>query len=251
MKTIKLTAVRQINYPFHTPECSCCCLVMYLGSGVVDEAPFRRSVTALIYPGQSLTIMPGNEPGNAMLLSFEPDILPRAMSGTARNRPTVLHDPSDSFRDFFASGWTLLEAMPDEKAAFHTVSALLSWLAMYLPETRQENPGSSSRLLVEQAKTIIHNEYASDLTLQTVAAQLFVNPSYLSTVFHQVSGMTFRSYLKTVRLQHTCRLLTQTNHLITDIAMQTGFNSTAYLISSFRKEYGMTPNAYRALHSGR
>ena len=198
-----------------------------------------------------MTVIPGSAAGNVYIISLQTDTLPTSVSAFQADGPVLLADPPDSLVHFFISGWTLLEAYPDENAAYHTVSALLNWLLMHSPVPRRESTGSSPKILVEQAKTIIHNEYASDLTLQSVAAQLFVNPCYLSTVFHQVAGITFRAYLKNVRLQHTCRLLTQTNHLITDIAMQTGFNSTAYLISTFRKEYGITPNAYRTKHANR
>ena len=251
MKSINVTAVKQINYTYHVSPSQSCKLLLYVGDGNSGEKAFRRGLASLIYPGQSLTIAPGAVLGNVYIISLQTDVLPTFVSAAQTDSPVLLADPPDSLVSFFTSGWLLLETYPDENAAYHTVSALLNWILLHTPATRRENPGSSPKILVEQAKTIIHNEYASDLTLQSVAAQLFVNPCYLSTVFHQVAGVTFRTYLKNVRLQHTCRLLTQTNHLITDIAMQTGFNSTAYLISTFRTEYGITPNAYRAKHTGR
>ena len=251
MKSINVTTVKQVNYTYHLSQSPQCRLLLYVGDGNSGEKTFRRGLAALIYPGQSLVITPESTLGNVYIISLRTDVLPTSVSAAQADGPVLLADPPDSLVNFFTSGWMLLEAYPDENAAYHTVSALLNWMVMHAPVPRRESAGSSPKILVEQAKTIIHNEYASDLTLQSVAAQLFVNPCYLSTVFHQVAGVTFRAYLKNVRLQHTCRLLTQTNHLITDIAMQTGFNSTAYLISTFRKEYGITPNAYRAKHTSR
>ena len=249
MKSINVTTAKQINYTYHMSQSSQCRLLLYVGDGNTGEKTFRRGLAALVYPDQTVTIVPQTLFGNVYIISLQADILSTSVSAAQSDGPVLLPDPPDSLVDFFTSGWTLLEAYPDENAAYHTVSALLNWMLLHTPVPRRENAGSSPKILVEQAKTIIHNEYAGDLTLQSVAAQLFVNPCYLSTVFHQVAGVTFRTYLKNVRLQHTCRLLTQTNHLITDIAMQTGFNSTAYLISTFRKEYGITPNAYRAKHA--
>ena len=251
VNAIKLTAVKQINYTYRTSVSEHCQLLLYTGSGKTDNLSFRRRFSTLLFPGQTVTVFPEGSAGNVLLISFRPDVLPAFVTTTHMSAPVHLCDPPDAYTSFFSSGWLLLESGTDDNAAYHTVSALIHWLFQFVPLSRQNTAGSSPKLLVEQAQNIIHNEYASDLTLQAVAAQLFVNPCYLSTVFHQVSGITFRAYLKNVRLQHTCHLLTQTNHLITDIAMQTGFNSTAYLISSFRKEYGMTPNAYRAMHAER
>ena len=251
MNAINLTTVKQINYTYRTSASEHCQLLLYTGCGKTAGLSFRRSFSALLFPGQTMTIIPEGAAGTAFLVSFRPDVLPAFVAAAHMAAPVQLCDPPDAYTGFFTSGWLLLESDTDDNAAYHTVSALIHWLLQFTPFPRRDASGSSPKLLVEQAQNIIHSEYASDLTLQTVAAQLFVNPCYLSTVFHQVSGITFRAYLKTVRLQHTCRLLTQTNHLITDIAMQTGFNSTAYLISSFRKEYGMTPNAYRTMHTSR
>lgn len=251
MKAINVTEIKQINYKYHASQTSACRLLLYIGDGQTDEIPFRRGLSVLLYPGNTLDIIPENDLGNVYIISFLPDILPGFLTARKTDSPLLIADPPDSLIGFFKSSWMLLEAYPNDDAAFYTVSALLRWQTSYVPIPKQESAGVSPKILVEQAKTIIHNEYASDLTLQGVATQLFVNPCYLSSVFHQISGTTFRTYLKSVRLNHTCRLLTQTNHLITDIAMQTGFNSTAYLISSFRKEYGVTPNTYRAMHSDR
>ena len=249
MKTINVTTVKQINYTYHVSSNSQCRLLLYVGDGNCGEKAFRRGLAALVYPGQTTAIAPDATSGNVYIISLQTDVLPTSVIVAQSDTPIVLADPPDSLIDFFISSWMLLELYPDENAAYHTVSALLNWILLHAPITRKENTGSSPQILVEKAKIIIHNEYASDLTLQSIAAQLFVNPCYLSTVFHQVSGVTFRTYLKNTRLQHARRLLTQTNHLITDIAMQTGFNSTAYLISTFRKEYGITPNAYRIKHT--
>lgn len=251
MKTINVTEVKQINYTYRMAKTPICRLLLYIGDGQAGEICFCRGMTALVYPEQTLTIIPGEDIGDVYIISFQPDILSSLAAIKETDTPLMLADPPDLLINFFTAGWMLLESYPDDNAAYHTVSALLNWQILHIPTFKQEMSGTGPKILVEQVKDIIHNEYASDLTLQAVAAQLFVNPCYLSTVFHQVSGTTFRSYLKSVRLKHTCRLLTQTNHLITDIAMQTGFNSTAYLISSFRKEYGVTPNAYRLMHNRR
>ena len=244
---INVTYVRQINYPFHLPASTSCRLLLYIGDGCINHIPFRRALAALVMPEQAFSLIPDTVSGYIGILNFPPEHLSELRLPGNHANPILSADPPDTYVAFATAALTLIEQHADQASARHTVLSLTSWfllLALHLPEP--EPSISHSQLLVDQAKEIIHRDYASDLTLQTVASQLFVNPCYLSTVFHQVTGSTFRAYLKNVRLQHTCRLLTETNHLITDIAMQTGFNSTAYLISSFRKEFGMTPNVYRS-----
>ena len=250
MKTIKVTHVKFVNCAYISPIDELCRLIFYFGDGTANNCSFCQGLAGLTFPGQSVTIKPGGKRGRLSIIAFPDQLLPSSIH--TDESPAIVVDPGDSFMRYFEVSCSLLSEHPNNGAEHVTVTSLLAWFTSLAPrEPEPESAGAHSRQMVEQAKEIIHREYASDLTLQTVAAELFVNPCYLSTVFHQVTGSTFRTYLKSVRLHHTCRLLTQTNHLITDIAMQTGFNSTAYLISSFRKEFGVTPNAYRAIHSER
>lgn len=249
MKTINLTQIHMINYPFRSTREPHCRLFLYTGAGTAGDVSFHRGLAVLLAPDQLLEIIPSDAPGSLSVLSFPAELLTGSLAFLRAAPRTLVPDPPGVYLDYVSAARSLLSEYQDDTAAHQTLTSLLGWLSLLVPKPAPvEQAGTHPRQLVEQAKDIIHREYATDLTLQAVAAALFVNPCYLSTVFHQVTGTTFRSYLKDVRLQHTCKLLTQTNHLITDIAMQTGFNSTAYLISTFRKVYGITPSAYRALH---
>lgn len=178
-----------------------------------------------------------------LAISFAPG-LPDLPAGGV---PLFVPDLSEALKQYFLAAFHLIEQVsghePDAaaEACIHALALCLARPGVGSPTDR-----SHARQLVEQAQQIICREYAGELTLQAVAGELFVNPCYLSTIFRQMTGCTFRSYLKTIRLQHAKQLLTQTNYLITDIAMQTGFNSAAYLISSFRQAFGITPSAYRS-----
>lgn len=234
-------------------KADCTFLLCRNSSGSSGETQFQESMAALILPGEafSMPLTPGAE---VYTMEFPPSMLPETLQPDADQAILLLPDPAASLLSYYIATWSILEsAGPNtpRHIADASLSALLNWAAHLSRKPGQSPAGAHSRQLVDQAKAIIHAEYAGDLTLQSVAERLFVNPCYLSTIFHQVTGVTFRNYLKTVRLRHTKRLLTETNHLVTDIAMQTGWGSTAYLISSFRQAYGVTPNAYRSLHTGR
>lgn len=158
----------------------------------------------------------------------------------------VLPDCPDHFAQFFRSAHALLSggSVPG-LLSDQTVSLVLQWLEHLLPKKETSPVLSNYRLLAENARKIIHEEYAADLTLESVADRLYVNTCYLSTIFHRHTGTTFRSYLRSVRLEQARKLVVQTNMQITDIAIQVGFNSSAYLIRSFREAYHTTPMALR------
>lgn len=161
-------------------------------------------------------------------------------------RIAILPDCPEAFAAYFRSVHGLLDANPSAGLLFEqTVSLLLQWMELLLSQNEARSALPSYRTLAEKARKIILDEYAADLTLECVAERLFVNTCYLSTIFRRHTGTTFRNYLRTVRLQHAQKLVLQSNMQITDIALQVGFNSSAYLIRSFREEFGSTPMAMR------
>lgn len=235
------------------PEKDCTLLICGGTGGSTGELLFQRGMAALIFPNMpySMTLTPGSD---VYLIRFPTALLPELLRQKIRQSPLLLPDPGLEFLQYSIATWSMLNASPADTPQFvfdSSLAALLSWVTLLSQESRQQPAGAHSRQLVEQAKSILSTEYATDLSLQSVADRLFVNPCYLSTVFHQSTGVTFREYLKTVRLRKTKQLLAETNYLITDIAMQTGWGSTAYLIRSFRQTYGITPNAYRSQHAGK
>ena len=254
MKTMALTYVIAEEVVLKRRTEKDCALLLCRGSGgSCADTLWNRALAALIFPDMdySMTLTPG---GEVYTIAFSASALPELLRLETDRPALLLPDPCEEFVEYYAATWAVLKTAPSESLQYvfeSSVSALLSWVALLARESGRLPAATHSRQLVEQAKAIVHAEYATDLSLQSVAERLFVNPCYLSTIFHQTTGVTFRSYLKTLRLRHTKRLLTETNYLITDIAMQTGWGSTAYLISSFRQAYGVTPNAYRSLHAKR
>jgi LacI family transcriptional regulator len=59
--------------------------------------------------------------------------------------------------------------------------------------------------------------------------------------------------IRRVHLAHACRLLTETDYRMAQVAELSGFSSQAYFSDLFRRELGMTPVQYREknqVHAG-
>lgn len=252
MNTIKMEHRFVPASALEMPPKKDCSLVLCRDSGgAFDGKPFRAGLLALVYPntGYSLTM---DSDGTLYSIDFFPSFLPEPLRQEGRDGCCLLPEPCEEIFAYYMATWSILQKTLSRIPQYtleSSLCALLSWVTALGREAPMPMISTHSLQLVEQAKAILHGEYSTDLTLQSVAERLFVNPCYLSTIFHQAMGCTFRSYLINLRLQQARRLLTESNFLITDIAMQTGWGSTAYLISSFRKAYGITPNAYRSLHA--
>ena len=58
-------------------------------------------------------------------------------------------------------------------------------------------------------------------------------------------GRTFRELAQRHRMQQACRLLTESDRSIADIALATGYSESASFIRAFRTHHGITPERYR------
>ena len=98
---------------------------------------------------------------------------------------------------------------------------------------------------VGKAITMIHYDLTADLSLNAIAGQLNVNGSYLSRLFHKECDCTLTEYVNQQRMERAVILLGDDSKRIQDIANECGFQDATYFIRVFKKQYGVTPAAYR------
>ena len=99
--------------------------------------------------------------------------------------------------------------------------------------------------LKQEIATYIYEHYDKKITLDDMAERFPISRSFLSKKFKQATGFGFKEYLVNVRIKNACRLLLETNHSITDIAFECGFNDSNYFGDAFRTIKGIAPNKYR------
>ncbi len=92
----------------------------------------------------------------------------------------------------------------------------------------------------------VENRFSEpDLTLETIAAGLFVSPSYLSRLFKQYMGQTFSDFIRNYRIDRACRLLGDTEIPISEIALRCGYKDTPSFYRVFGRCKATTPSQYR------
>lgn len=72
-----------------------------------------------------------------------------------------------------------------------------------------------------------------------------LSPRRLETLFRETLGLTPAAYAQSLRLQAARRLLTDTRHPLTEIALRTGFSGQSALSRAFRQHFGTPPSALR------
>lgn len=100
----------------------------------------------------------------------------------------------------------------------------------------------------QQAKGYIDRHYMEPITLELLAGQLNINPTYLSVVFKNELHMNYSKYLTMVRMEKAKELLRQCDRNLTQIAHAVGYNRTAYFSSVFKAYTGVKPMEYQRLY---
>ena len=95
----------------------------------------------------------------------------------------------------------------------------------------------------------ILNNPESDLKQKTIAQKLYINSSYLSTVFAAQTGMRFVDYLTAVKLKRAAYLLMNTTLSVSEIAERLDYKDIGYFSRLFKTRFGMPPSQYRIPYS--
>jgi two-component system response regulator YesN len=85
----------------------------------------------------------------------------------------------------------------------------------------------------------------NNLKQKNIASELYINSSYLSTVFFSQTGIRFVDYLNTVKLKRAGWLLKETDMKIIDIATRLDYKDIGYFSRLFKNKFGITPSGYR------
>lgn len=141
-----------------------------------------------------------------------------------------------------------LQEHPDTEFATRN---LLSESWMLLLKNIEEAPPAESAAGVESQDCLrgmiayMHSHYSEKLTLAQIASRAAVSEREALRCFRKHLRQTPFEYLTAFRLNQAKRLLAETDLSVTQISYQCGFSDSAYMGKVFKREFGLTPLAYR------
>lgn len=96
-------------------------------------------------------------------------------------------------------------------------------------------------------KTIsfIKRNCAENLSLNSLAREVYLSKSYLSSVFKKETGMSLTAYITKVRIEKSKTLLLEDSGSLANISNQCGFKDQSYFTKVFKKETGVSPKRFR------
>ncbi|WP_139993142.1 response regulator transcription factor [Paenibacillus paridis] len=136
-------------------------------------------------------------------------------------------------------------------AAFGDIPKQVTLMQAQAEETVEKLslPEANNNVIVQTALKYIQDNYQNNLTLEKVAAAVYLNPVYFSHLFKQSNGMGYKEYVIQLRIEQAKELLKHSTCKITDIAEQVGYQDMRHFTQVFRKAVSMTPSEYRLQES--
>ncbi len=102
--------------------------------------------------------------------------------------------------------------------------------------------------VIRNAIDYIRMNFSADITLSKTADYVHMSSTYFSKKFKKETGIGFKEYLCKFRLHKAEDMLKSPDFVsITDVAAKCGFSDSNYFATTFKGEYGVSPNKYRHL----
>ena len=106
---------------------------------------------------------------------------------------------------------------------------------------------SSFKPYMEMSEVVEHilSNYASNLSLKSLARMAAMSPSKFERRFKQVFGRTPTAYIQSIRIQAACQYLADGELSVSQIALKTGHYDHSHFNRYFSREMGQSATRYR------
>jgi two-component system, response regulator YesN len=98
---------------------------------------------------------------------------------------------------------------------------------------------------VKTSKQWILDNLGENITIEKIAREIPMNPTYFCEYFKNQTGETVLDYVTKTRIETAKKLLLTTDLKIYDIAEKVGYTDTKYFSKLFKKYFGEVPSKYK------
>lgn len=99
--------------------------------------------------------------------------------------------------------------------------------------------------VVQRIKQYIIAHSSEEISLETIAKQVELNPFYISKMFKEQLGINYIDFLTECRIDKAKALMGNPERSLKEITFEVGYNDPNYFSKVFKKSCGMSPTEYR------
>lgn len=133
----------------------------------------------------------------------------------------------------------------DARASELFAETLIEQLVILALRTKDRNTQVISSKVIRDALIYIHYNFKKDFRVEDVANYVGYSANYFSTQFKKETGIAFQRYLCDLRLDFAKKLLQFSELSVTEICLESGFNTLAHFSKAFKTKFGMSPEQWR------
>ena len=133
------------------------------------------------------------------------------------------------------------------------VNSIINALLLIVAQGYSENPGGKQQMnlaynnseAILRCMAYIDQHYMEDITVTKLLSLAAISRSSFNTLFPEISGTSFKTYLSRCRIRHAIDLLSVPSMTLTEISEAVGYQDFSTFYRNFIKVTGVSPSAYR------
>ena len=107
-------------------------------------------------------------------------------------------------------------------------------------------PGNEMNCMTRNVCRFVLENVEKQVSIKTIADQMFLNQSYLSTLFKDKTGISLIEYMTMVKMESAKILFLDSEIKNYEVAYKLGYKDVEYFSKVFKKNVGITPSEFKA-----
>ncbi len=134
----------------------------------------------------------------------------------------------------------------DPSTATKSLVQLRAWTMRLIREACNHlSDKNKESTIVEKVKRFIDIHLFDEMSRESLAASVHINPAYLSRLFRKECGMSLSDYMIQEKMKKVNELLLNTSETVSNIAKMFHYTNFSHFSKLYRKYYGLNPQEYR------
>jgi len=127
------------------------------------------------------------------------------------------------------------------------LEGLLLELLAEMSRSEQNREENRCPRWLRQAQEYLHAHFTESIAIEAVAAAVDVHPAHLMRTFRQHYRVTIGGYVRKLRVDYACHLLSTSHTSPAQVAYAVGFADQSHFHRTFKDFMGMTPTEFQKL----